>query len=105
MPSSNDPFHPVLEALGEALGDSSARRYAEGEARAITARLAAVTEMLQAGELSVAEARALIGMQGQATQALLLTVKGMDLITAQNAVNAAIAAGLAALGKAAGMLL
>jgi hypothetical protein len=65
---------------------------AERATEEIAGCLAEVTALRQAGEITEARAWLLIDAQADATKAVLLMREGMEQVSAQNAVNEAIAA-------------
>jgi hypothetical protein len=58
--------------------------------RKLAQTLIDIHALYQAGHISKARARQLVGMQRTATRGVLGTVKGLGLLTAQQAITAAI---------------
>lgn len=85
---------PILAAVKPILTKSwgEVKEYAEGEAAKMAETLATIAQLRAAGKINDEQAQALLSMQKNAMQAVLLTVEGIGLIAAQRAVNAALAA-------------
>jgi len=66
--------------------------YAKTEATKIAHTLANIAELRAANQINDDQAAALLDMQKQASQAVLLAIEGIGLIAAQKAINAALAA-------------
>jgi hypothetical protein len=73
-------------------GHSDAEAMAEHATEEIAGCLAEVTALRQSGEITEARAALLLDAQADATKAVLLMAEGMEQVSAQNAVNEAIAA-------------
>lgn len=93
----------VKPVVGKAWSD--VETYAKTEAAKLAQTLAHIEELNAAGKVTKDEASALIDMQKHAMQSVLLTVEGMGLVTAQQAVNAAVAAIGGVVNKALGWTL
>lgn len=81
------------------------KEYVAAEARKTAETLAMIERLRLAGEISPAEARLLLEMQRNSAKAVLLTVEGMGLLTAEAAINAAVGAARTAVNKAVGFAL
>ncbi|MGA3244400.1 MAG: hypothetical protein ABSE41_07285 [Bacteroidota bacterium] len=66
--------------------------YAESEAAKMAKTLETVVQLRVAGKIDDQQAQALVEMQKNAMQAVLLAIQGIGLIAAQKAINAALAA-------------
>jgi uncharacterized membrane protein len=67
--------------------------------------LSHIEELNGAGKITKDEAGALVGMQKHAMQAVLLTVEGIGLVAAQQAINSAMGAISGIVNKALGWAL
>jgi predicted deacylase len=85
---------PMLAAIKPVVGKgwSDVRDYAEGEAEKMALTLAKITDLRTSGKIDEQQAQALLEMQKHSMRMVLLTVEGIGLITAQNAINAALGA-------------
>ena len=79
--------------------------YAETESEKMAATITNITELVAADKIDQDEAQALLDMQKHSMQAVLLTVEGIGLIAAQQAINAALAAIGGIVNKAIGFAL
>jgi hypothetical protein len=97
----------VLIAVKPVLGKSwdEVRSFAEGEAIKLAQMLITIGELRATDQIDEDQARALLDMQKHAMQAVLLTVEGIGIITAQNAINAALSAVKVAVNGALGFAL
>jgi hypothetical protein len=82
-----DALEPLLSAHW-----TEVRIYAEGEALKMAETLVTVASLRQNNLINDDRAIALIDMQRHSAQAVLLTVEGIGLVTAQHAVNALLGA-------------
>ena len=64
--------------------------YAETESRKMAETLESIARLLAAGKIDQEQATTLVEIQKNAMRTVLLTVEGIGLIAAQNAINAAI---------------
>jgi len=96
-------FNAVRPVLADEWND--VENYAKTEATKLAATLAQIEELSLAGKISQDEAAALLDMQKHATQAVLLTIEGIGLITAQQAINAAVGSIRGVVNKALGFAL
>ena len=69
-----------------------AKDYAEAESRKMAQTLETIAKLRAAGKINQEQAEALLEMQKAAMRAVLLTVEGIGLIAAQNAINAGLGA-------------
>jgi hypothetical protein len=109
------PEIPPIEELAEAmigaakasLGRdwSKARAFAEPELDRLARTLVNIGEMAAAGEITPQEAAVLIDIHKNTTRMVILTVRGLGLLAAENAINAALAAVKAPLNAALGIAL
>lgn len=79
--------------------------FAENEFRKLGQTITFIGEKTAAGELSPEEARLLLEMQKNAARAVLLTLEGMALLTAEAAINAALGAVRSTVNAAVGFAL
>lgn len=81
----------LAAALGE-LGPQAkkVKAYAELEMKKLAQTIAAIEVAHRAGKMTDEEARLLLDMQRNAARAVMATVKGMSLVAAERAVNAAL---------------
>jgi hypothetical protein len=93
----------VKPILGKAWDDVES--YVKTEAAKLALTLAHIEELNATGKISPAEATALVNMQKNAMQAVLLTAEGIGLVAAQSAINAAIGAIRTVVNKALGWTL
>jgi hypothetical protein len=82
-----DKAHPFLEAEARKLAETG-RQIVEGRA---------------SGDINEAQAKILLRMQGNASQAVLTTVQTISMIAAQDAINAALGVIRGAVNKAIGI--
>jgi hypothetical protein len=84
----------IVDAMRRTLGKawSDAQDYAQTEAEKVALTLANIERLSAAGKITKQQAEALLDMQKHATRAVLLTMEGIGLVAAQNAINAALAA-------------
>lgn len=94
----------MVLALHAALGQAPdvTKAYAASEARKLAETLALITRQRETGEIDEVEAATALKLQAGASVAVLCTVKGMDRITAELAVNAAVDVIKSLIVKAAG---
>jgi len=83
----------------------SVREYAESEARKTAETLVMIERLSALGKISKEEADLLLQMQRNSANAVLLTVKGMGLLAAEEAINAAVGAVKTTVNKAVGFAL
>ena len=84
----------ILGAFKDILKDSwsDTREYAKGESKKMALALAQIAKLRALGQISEDEAYLLLEMQKNSTRAVLLTIEGIGLITAQRAIDAALKA-------------
>lgn len=82
-----------------------ARAFAEPELERLARSLVNIGEMAAAGMITKEEAAALLDIHKNTTRMVILTVKGLGLLAAENAINAALAAVKAPLNAAVGIAL
>lgn len=68
------------------------QEFAKTESAKLAQTLASIERLKLSGQIDEGQSQALLDMQKQAMQAVLLTVEGIGLVTAQNAINAALGA-------------
>lgn len=86
-------------------GWAAAQPFAKTQFTAIAQQIVDIETQLAAGQLSQADASSLLNMQENASRAALMTVEGIGLATAQNAIDAALAAVAGTVNKALGFAL
>jgi hypothetical protein len=80
----------------------AARSYAETEFRKLGETVKLIAEETAQGTISAEEATLLLDMQKTAMRSVLLTVQGIGLLTAEQAINAALDAARAPINAAVG---
>ena len=78
------------------------RRYAETEFRKLGETVKLIADEAAAGEISEEEAMLLLDMQKNAMRSVLLTVEGLGILAAEQAINAALDAARAPITAAVG---
>ena len=98
---------PMLNAIEPIVGKEwgVVEDYAKTEGDKMAQTLAKIGELYTAKKINDLQAKALLDMQKQSMQAVLLTIEGIGLITAQNAINAALGAVQGVVNKAIGFSL
>jgi hypothetical protein len=86
-------------------GWSTLRPFAETQFTNIAQQIVDIESQLAAGSINQAQASLLLDMQKNASRAALLSVEGIGLLTAQNAINAALGAVATAVNGALGFAL
>lgn len=81
------------------------KEYATAEAKKTAETLAMIEKLRLTGDISPKEARLLLGMQRNSAKAVLLTVEGLGLLTAEAAINAAVGTVRTTVNKAVGFAL
>ena len=81
------------------------KQYAAAEAQKIATSCAQIAQLRAQGIITDEEMRLHLDIQKNASRAVLMAVKGIAIITAEQAVNAAIGVVSAAVGKALGFAL
>ena len=97
----------MVAAASAALGKdwNAARTYAVPEFKRLAAVLTGIAEQTATGELTLAEARALLQIHQNTTRNVILAVQGLGLLAVENAVNAALGVVRDAINTAAGGIL
>jgi hypothetical protein len=92
--NANDLVGPMLSAINPVLSKywGDVKDYAETESEKMASTLAKIAELKASNQIDEQQAEALLDMQKHAMQAVLLTVEGIGLIAAQNAINAGLGA-------------
>ncbi|HEY4930579.1 MAG TPA: hypothetical protein VII23_03325 [Terriglobales bacterium] len=67
-----------------------AESFASVEFKKIAQTMVSIEEMLAAGQINQQQAQLLLDMQKSASRSVLLTLKGLALLTAEEAINAAL---------------
>ena len=83
-------------------GWAAVEPFAKTQFTAIAQQIVDIEAQLAAGQLSKDDAASLLDMQANASRAVLMTVEGIGLATAQNIINAALGAVGGAVNKALG---
>jgi hypothetical protein len=101
-----------VESLAKLMSDAAVRvlrkewpavgRYAETEFRKLGETVKLIAEQTAAGQISVEEAALLLDMQKNAMRSVLLTVEGIGILAAEQAINAALDAARAPINAAVG---
>ena len=68
------------------------RAFAEPELARLAQSLVDIGQLLAEGKISEMEARSLLEIHKNTTRTVLLTIKGLGLLAAENAINAALGA-------------
>jgi hypothetical protein len=76
---------PILKKNAE-----DAQSFAQIEFTKIAQTIASIQEMLAAGQINQQQATLLLDMQKSASRSVLLTVRGLALLAAEEAINAAL---------------
>lgn len=77
-----------IESLGKSV--PAIREYAATEFANIAAWMRTLEEQTKSGGVSQEQARALLALQTQATRNVFLTIEGLELLSVERAINAAI---------------
>lgn len=99
----NDAFAAAAAALK--LHVTQAHPFLETEARKLAETGRQIVEGYASGNINEAQAKILLRMQGNASQAVLTTVQTISMIAAQDAINAALGVIKGAVNKAIGIAL
>jgi len=85
---------PIIAAMKPELVKHwhDAKDFAEAEALKTAQTLALVAKLHAENKIDASQARALLEMQKQASQAVLLAIEGIGLLAAQRSINAGLAA-------------
>jgi hypothetical protein len=104
---TKDLVGPILNAIKPIVGKEwgVVEDYAKTEGDKMAQTLAKIAELYAAKKINEQQAQALLDMQKQSMQAVLLTIEGIGLITAQNSINAALGAVKGVVNKAIGFSL
>lgn len=92
--SAADLTKAIVAAMKGVLANNwpKLRDYSTGEAKKLAASLVQIETLKATDQISEAECSVLLEMQKNSTRAVLLAVKGMGLLTVEEALNAALAA-------------
>jgi len=93
MPLDADELaREMVAAMGGVLEDywNEARPYAEGEAQKLAQSLRAIGQMLEDGTIGVEKAKVQLDMQKNAARAVLVTIEGLSIVAAEQAINAGL---------------
>ncbi len=84
----------MIAAARDSLGDDwkAVRHYAEPEIRRLARSLADIEKLAADGKITAGEAESLLRIHRSSTLAVMLTVKGLGLLAAEAAINAALKA-------------
>ena len=96
-------FEAAWKVLKEKAPDVQA--YAEGEFKKIAQTIATIETARMRGQIAPEQAALLLDMQKSATRSVLLCSSGMELLAAEAALNAAIAAAKPVINRALGFAL
>jgi hypothetical protein len=86
-------------------GWAAVQPFAKTQFTAIAQQIVDIEAQLAAGQLTQDDASSLLNMQENASRSALMTVEGIGLATAQNAINAALGAVASTVNKALGFAL
>lgn len=92
----SSPLHNLLPQMLEAahgvLRDQwpEVQRYAESELRDIAEEIARIEGLLLRGDINEDQARILLNMKKNTTVTVLLSIEGLTLLAAEEAINAAM---------------
>lgn len=81
------------------------KEYAKSEAKKTAETLALIERLVLTNEINAKQAKALLSMQRNSAQSVLLTIEGLGLLTAESAINAALGAVRDTVNKALGFAL
>lgn len=103
----SDIWTAMIGAARDSLGNdwSEVRTFAEPELKRLARTLLDIGKLAAAGEISEAEAQALLRIHRNTTQMVFLTARGMSLLAVENAINAALAAARSPLNATLGIAL
>ena len=89
----SDLWSQMIAAASTSLGDDwpKVKSFAESELKRLARTLVDIGELAASGEISRAEAKALIKIHRNTTQTVLLAAEGMSILAVEKAVNAALA--------------
>jgi transcription initiation factor IIE alpha subunit len=95
----------VLGAMTTAIGSGSGQvhAFARAEAAKIAVSIAEIGQLRAAGVIDEEEMELHLDVQKNASRAVLMAVKGIGIVTAERAVNAAISVALAAVSTSLGV--
>jgi hypothetical protein len=84
----------MLAAARASLAESwpGVRDFAGPELRRLAGVLADITRLIEAGKVNREQARALLRIHRNTTVTVLLTLEGLGVVAAENAINAALGA-------------
>jgi hypothetical protein len=66
------------------------KEYAKSEAKKTAETLVLIERLALTGDINAVQAKALLRMQRNSAQAVLLTIEGLGLLTVESAINAAL---------------
>jgi len=101
----SDLVSSMVKAAQASLGKDwpKARDFARPEIDRLARTLRDITQLAAAGKVNKQQARALLAIHKNTAQTVLLTIEGLGIIAAENAINAALAAVKEAVNAAAGV--
>jgi hypothetical protein len=85
---AKDMLHAALPILKQDAPGIAA--FAEGEFKKIAQQLVTIESELHEGQINQEQAKILIEMQKSASRVVLLTAKGLSMLTVEKALNAAL---------------
>jgi len=98
---AGDAFAAMLGVIGTAGPDIA--QYAKSEAAKIAASVVQIGELRASGVIDDEEMALHLDIQKSASRAVLMAVKGMGILTAERAINAALSIVTKAVGTALGI--
>jgi hypothetical protein len=107
FPGIADLVSSMTEAAKDSLGGDwpKARTYAKPEFARLAQSVVDIGELAATGEISAAEAKALLSIHKNTTRTIFLTVEGLGILAVEKAVNAALGSVKEAVNAAVGVAL
>lgn len=98
---------PMVAAAHESLAKDwgKAEDYAKPELKKLATSLADIAKLVAADKVNKRQAKALLNIHRNTTQAVLLTIEGLGVIAVEDAINAALGAARDAVNGAVGFKL
>ncbi len=92
--TTSDILKPMLDAAKRSLARDwgKAEAFARPEMKRLAATLVDIAGLIASGAVNKRQARALLRIHSNTTQTVLLTIEGLGIVAAENAINAALGA-------------
>ena len=104
-------YEGTIEDMGKAAlpflkgGAARARNYGKAEAEKLARTAVMLAEGIAKGQIDEQEARLVLEVQKNASRSILLTIKGLGIVSVENAVNGAMSVLRKSIQKATGIAL